>query len=183
VALDPTVRRDLAALVRAKGYEYREQPFTLTSGGTSHDYVDGKHAVAAGADLGRVARAAVESVEVSWDVVGGPTMGADALAHAISLLTGAGWFSIRKEPKGHGRGAWIEGSRLEEGQRALVVEDVVSTGGSLLKGVDRLRQLGVEVVAATALLDRSPLVAARLAAAGIAWAPLLTWDDLGIAPL
>ncbi len=183
MTIDPTARAELAGLVRAKGYEHRAEPFTLTSGGTSHDYVDGKHAVASGADLERVARTVIAAVDVDWDVVGGPTMGADAIAHAVAVLSGAGWFSIRKEPKGHGRGAWVEGSRLEAGQRALVVEDVVSTGGSLLRGVGHLRELGVEVVAATALLDRGPAVAARMADAGIPWLPLLTWADLGIAPL
>jgi orotate phosphoribosyltransferase len=107
-------------------------------------------------------------------------MGADALAHGVALLSGTAWFSVRKEPKGHGRGAWVEGARLAEGDRVLVVEDVVSTGASLLRAVDRLRELGAEVVGATALLDRSPNVAARFAAAGVAWVPLLTWDDLGI---
>lgn len=183
MSIDATTRRHLAELVLARGYEHREVPFQLTSGGWSHDYVDGKHAVAAGPDLRSVSEAAIATVDVSFDVVGGPTMGADALAHAVAMLSGAGWFSIRKEPKGHGRNAWVEGTRLQEGQRALVVEDVVSTGGSLLKGVERLTELGVEVVAATALLDRSPKVAERFAAAGIPWQPLLTWEDLGIAPL
>ncbi len=64
-----------------------------------------------------------------------------------------------------------------------MVEDVVSTGASLLRAVERIRELGVEVVAATALLDRSPAVRERFAAAGIDWWPLLTWVDLGIAPL
>jgi orotate phosphoribosyltransferase len=60
---------------------------------------------------------------------------------------------------------------------------VVSTGRSLLKSVDRIRDLGARVVAATALVDRSPAVAERFAAAGIEWLPLLTWADLDIAPL
>ena len=65
----------------------------------------------------------------------------------------------------------------------MVVDDVVSTGASLLRAVDRVRELGVEVIAATTLLDRSPAVASRFAAAGIAWFPLLTWADVGIEPL
>lgn len=183
MAIDATTRSALAQLVRAHGYEHRSEPFQLTSGGWSHDYVDGKHAVADGARLRRVAQAAMAAVDEPYDMVGGPTMGADALAHAMAVLGSWGWFSIRKEPKGHGRNAWVEGSRLVEGDRALVVEDVVSTGASLLRGVDRLRELGVVVVAATALVDRSPAVAERCAAAGVAWRPLLRWDDLGIAPL
>ena len=183
MALDPALRSSLAELVRRTGYERREEPFQLTSGGWSHDYVDGKHAVARGADLRQASQAVIELVGDDFDVVGGPTMGADALAHGVALLSGRGWFSVRKEPKGHGRGAWVEGTRLRPGDRVVVVEDVVSTGGSLLRAVERIRELGVEVVAATALLDRSPAVGPRFAEVGIRWAPLLTWTDLGIEPL
>lgn len=110
-------------------------------------------------------------------------MGADALAHAVSVVSGAQWFSIRKEAKGHGRRAWVEGARLVDGDRVVVVEDVASTGESLLRAIDRVVALGAVVVVATALVDRSPAVAARFAEARIAWRPLLTWDDIGIEPL
>jgi orotate phosphoribosyltransferase len=183
MSLDPAVRSSLAELVLRTGYEHREEPFQLTSGGWSHDYVDGKHAVARGGDLRQASQAVIDSVDEPFDAVGGPTMGADALAHGVALLSDRGWFSVRKEPKGHGRGAWIEGTRLRAGDRVIVVEDVVSTGGSLLRAVERIRDLGADVVAATALLDRSPAVGPRFAEAGIRWAPLLTWADLGIEPL
>lgn len=176
-------RRRMAALIREHGYEHREEPFRLTSGRLSHDYLDGKHAIAAGPALREAAEAVVEAVDVPFDVVGGPTMGADALAHAVAMVSGSGWFSVRKEPKGHGRGAWVEGTRLVAGERVLVVDDVVSTGGSLLKAVARIVELGAEVVAATALVDRSPQVGARFAERGIPWRPLLSWADIGIEPL
>jgi orotate phosphoribosyltransferase len=178
-----STRRALADLVRTTGYERREEPFQLSSGGWSRDYVDGKFAIASGDALRQVSEAAAEAIGEPFDAVGGPTMGADALAHGIAMVTGASWFSVRKEPKGHGRRAWVEGARLEHGDRVLIVEDVVSTGASLLKAVDRVVELGAQVVAATALLDRSPQVAQRFADAGIQWAPLLTWEDLGIEPL
>jgi orotate phosphoribosyltransferase len=174
---------EVAELVRRFGYERRDEPFQLTSGGWSHDYVDAKHAVASGAALKVVCQAMIDVVGEPFDAVGGPTMGADAMAHGVSLLSGAGWFSIRKEPKGHGRGAWVEGTRLVGGERVLMVEDVVSTGGSLLKAVERVEDLGATVMAATALLDRSPKVAERLAERGIRWVPLLRWTDIGIEPL
>ena len=183
MALDPSTRASLAELVLRTGYERREEPFQLTSGGWSHDYVDGKYAVAGGPALRQASLAVIEAVGEEFDAVGGPTMGADALAHGVALLSGCRWFSVRKEPKGHGRGAWVEGTRLSPGDRVIVVEDVVSTGASLLRAVDRIRELGVEVLAATALLDRSPTVGPRFAAAGIIWTPLLTWVDLGIEPL
>ena len=183
MAIPSATRQALAELVRATGYERRTEPFQLTSGGWSHDYVDGKYAIATGHALRTVCEAAIEAVGEPFDAVGGPTMGADALAHGMSLLSGAAWFSVRKEPKGHGRRAWVEGARLHTGDRVVIVEDVVSTGGSLLKAVEQVRELGVEIVAATALLDRSPRVAERFAEAGVRWEPLVTWSDLGIEPL
>jgi orotate phosphoribosyltransferase len=183
MALSDASRADLALLIRTYGYEYRDPPFELTSGGLSHDYVDGKHAVATGAGLRQASQAVIDVVGGPFDAVGGPTMGADALAHGVAMLSGSAWFSVRKEPKGHGRGAWVEGARLREADRVVVVEDVVSTGASLLRSVERIREFGVEVVAATALLDRSPAVATRFEAAGITWVPLLTWADLDIEPL
>ena len=183
MALDESTRRELATLVRTYGYERRDEPFRLTSGGWSHDYVDVKHAVATGAALRRASQAMIDVVAQPFEAVGGPTMGADALAVGVALVSGARWFSIRKEAKGHGRGAWVEGARLVEGERIVMVEDVVSTGGSLLKAVDRVTELGVVVVVATALLDRSPEVGRRFAERGIDWRPVLTWEDIGIEPL
>jgi orotate phosphoribosyltransferase len=180
--LDPVARRELAELVRSRGYERRDTPFQLTSGGWSHDYVDGKHAVARGDALRLAGQAVIDVVGEPFDAVGGPTMGADALAHAVSLLSGAGWFSVRKEPKGHGRLSWVEGTRLAPGDRVVFVEDVVSTGASLLRAVDRVLELGVTAVAAVTLLDRGSESAAGFAQRGVPYRPLLTYADIGIEP-
>lgn len=180
---DAERRSLLARLVRDGGYERREEPFRLSSGATSHDYVDVRRAVATGAALRTVAEALLEAVGKDWDVIGGPTMGADPLSHAVALIADKSWFSVRKQPKGHGRGQWIEGRDLGPGDRVLAVEDTVSTGGSLLSAIERIAGTGATVVAATVVLDRSPAVAPRFAAAGIRWLPLLTWEDLGIEPL
>jgi orotate phosphoribosyltransferase len=183
MAFDSETRATLIELVKTRGYERRQQAFTLSSGGTSHDYVDCRHVVATGEALRIVSQAIVDMVDVEWDVVGGPTMGADPLAHGVAMLTGASWFSVRKQAKDHGRGASIEGHRLAVGDRVLAVEDTTSTGTSLLTAIDRITEMGVTVVAATALLDRSPSVGIRFAAAGIPWMPLLSWDDIGIEPI
>jgi orotate phosphoribosyltransferase len=183
MALDAQVRSQLATLVREHGYERRQEPFQLTSGGWSHDYIDGKHAVAGGAQLRLVCQAVIDIVAEPFDAVGGPTMGADAMAHGVALLSGAAWFSVRKEPKGHGRQAWVEGTRLAPGDRVVFVEDVSSTGASLLRAIDRVLELGVVPVAAVTLLDRSPVVARRFAEKGIRYQPLLTWAEIGIDPL
>jgi orotate phosphoribosyltransferase len=183
MALEPAVTVSLADLVRRTGYERRQERFQLSSGGWSHDYVDGKFAVATGAALAQASRAVIDLVGGAFDAVGGPTMGADAIAHGVALLAGCSWFSVRKEPKGHGRAAWVEGARLSPGDRVVMVEDVVSTGASLLRAAEKVTDLGAQVVAATALLDRSPQVARRFEEAGVRWVPLLTWADLGIEPL
>ena len=183
MTLEAAQRQSLVQLVLRTGYERREEPFQLSSGGWSHDYVDGKFAIATGPALRQASQAVIDLLGESFDAVGGPTMGADALAVGVALLSDRRWFSVRKEAKGHGRGAWVEGTRLEPGDRVVMVEDVVSTGASLLRAADRVRELGAEVVAATALLDRSPAVAERFEEAGVRWAPLLTWSDLGIEPL
>lgn len=183
MVLDVSARRRLAALVREHGYERADEPFQLTSGGWSHDYVDGKHAIALGEALRLACQSVIDIVDAPFDAVGGPTMGADALAHGVALLSGSGWFSVRKEPKGHGRRAWVEGARLNEGDRVVFVEDVVSTGASMLRAVDRLLELGVVPVAAVTLLDRSGAASRRLASRGIRYLPLLNSADIGIDPL
>jgi orotate phosphoribosyltransferase len=183
MALDATSRKALVDLVMERGYERRDEPFTLSSGGQSRDYVDCRHVVASADGMRAVGQAIIDTIDVPWDVVGGPTMGADPVAHAVTMLSGREWFSVRKAPKGHGRGAWVEGHRLAEGDRVLAVEDTVSTGRSLLEAIEKLKDAGAEIVAATTIVDRSPRVAERFAEAGIPWLPLLTWVDLGIEPL
>jgi orotate phosphoribosyltransferase len=183
MTLAATDRQALADLVRRTGYERRDEAFQLSSGGWSHDYVDGKFAIARGEALRQASQAVVDVIGEPFDAVGGPTMGADALAHGVAFLTGCAWFSVRKEAKGHGRGTWVEGTRLQPGDRIVMVEDVVSTGASLLRAAERVVEMGVSLVGATALLDRSPQVSERFAAAGVRWVPLMTWADLGIEPL
>ncbi len=183
VPLADATRAALVRLVLERGYERRDQPFALSSGGSSRDYIDCRHVLATGDALRAVAAAVVDAVDVSWEVIGGPTMGADPIAHGVAMVAGVPWFSVRKEPKGHGRGTWLEGHRLAAGERVLAVEDTVSTGGSLLRAIERIRETGADVVAAATLVDRGPAVAERFEAAGIPWFPLLTWDDLRIDPL
>ncbi len=170
-------------MIRREGYERRDEPFTLSSGGRSHDYVDCRHVLATAEALRAVAEAMIGAVQEDWTVVGGPTMGADPIAHAVCLASGRPWFSVRKEAKGHGRGSWLEGHRLGAGDRVLAVEDTVSTGGSLLAAIGRIAETGATVVAASTLLDRSPVVAERFSVAGIPWYPLTDWRDLGIDPI
>ncbi|MCA1691210.1 MAG: orotate phosphoribosyltransferase, partial [Actinobacteria bacterium] len=145
-------RQAVVELLRQRGYVRREEAFRLSSGEWSHDYVDGKRALAAGADL-RVAAEAIVALAVAaeapFDVVGGLTMGADPLAHAVALVSGASWFSVRKQAKEHGRQQLVEGAALGPGSRALVLEDVITTGASILQAIDAAQAAGASVVLAT----------------------------------
>jgi orotate phosphoribosyltransferase len=180
------LRRQVLEVVRRLGYVRREEAFQLSSGGWSHDYVDGKRALAGGAELRLAAEAVVATAAelgIAFDAVGGLTMGADPLAHAVAVVSGARWFSVRKEAKGHGRQRAVEGAELGDGISVLLVEDVVTTGRSVLQALDAVEATGATVVLAVTLLDRGDLAGPALAGRGVAYAPLATYRDLGIDPV
>ena len=129
---------------------------TLTSGRTAQYLIDAKRAILRPAGftaLGELVAAQARELDVS--AVGGITMGADPIACA-ALAGGAQVkaFFVRKERKEHGLARWIEGPPLEPGERCLVVEDVVTTGGSTIKAIERVRDEGHEVAGVVAILDR-----------------------------
>jgi orotate phosphoribosyltransferase len=156
---------------------------TLSSGRTAQYYVDAKRALlrppayrAAGALI------AAEAAERGASAVGGMTMGADPLACA-AIGSEAGdrlvAFFVRKERKEHGLQRWIEGPELAGDTRCLVVEDVVTTGGSTVRAIERIREEGLEVAAVTAVVDRLAGGAEVIEQAAEApYRPLLTIDDL-----
>lgn len=180
------LRDELVSLILERGYERRAEPFQLSSGGHSRDYIDLRRAVARGADLELTARAVIDALaaaSVVFDAIGGMTMGADPVAHAVALLSGLSWYSVRKAPKDHGRAQRIEGATVRPGVRVVVMEDTVSTGRSLLEALEVVAETGAEIVAACTILDRADTLAAQLSSRGIAYVPVLTHRDLGIEPL
>ncbi len=186
VASDADLHDEFRSLVLARGYERRTEPFTLSAGGTSYDYVDLRRAVARGADLRVAARAlaaALSGQGVSFDAIGGMTMGADPVAHAVAMLTDCSWYSVRKAVKDHGRQQRIEGARIGPGVRVVVLEDTVSTGKSLFEAYEVVRESGADVAAACTLLDRGDFLAPRFGELGVAYVAVLTYRDLGIEPL
>jgi orotate phosphoribosyltransferase len=154
---------------------------TLTSGGTAQYYVDAKRAILRPEGflaLGELV--AEEARERGATAVGGMTMGADAVACA-ALAAGAGVkaFFVRKERKAHGLQRWIEGPPLEPGERCLIVEDVVTTGGSTLAAIERVREEGLAVCGVVCVLDRLAGGGdAIAAAAGAPYRALTTIDDV-----
>ena len=173
-------------LIRTRGYERREEPFKLASGQLSHDYIDGKNAINTGERLTIISRAVAELAVltgIEYDAVGGLTMGADPLSHGIAMVTGKAWFSVRKEQKQRGREQWIEGTRIEPGMRVLLVDDVISTGGSTEIAFDRVVAAGAVVTGVIPMVDRGDVAAGRFARRGVPFAALVTYRDLGIDPV
>ena len=155
---------------------------TLTSGAKAQYYVDAKRAVLRPAGFAAMAEMIAE-LAARWGAtaVGGLTMGADAPACA-ALAGGADVkaFFVRKDAKAHGLQRKIEGPPLEPGERCLIVEDVVTTGGSTIQAIEAVREAGYEVVGVTTILDRLAGGAERIAEAsgGAPYEPLATIDDV-----
>ncbi len=110
-------------------------------------------------------------------------MGAGQFAHGVAMLSDSRWFVVRKEPKNRGTRKLVEGFELTPGTRVALVEDVVTTGGSILKALDTVQDLGAEVVAAVCLVDRGESAAPHFAGRGIAYIALVTYSDLQIEPV
>jgi orotate phosphoribosyltransferase len=155
---------------------------TLTSGRTAPYYVDAKRAVLRPAGFAALAEL-VAGYAREWDAtaVGGLTMGADAPACA-ALAGGADVkaFFVRKETKAHGLQRRIEGPPLEAGERCLIVEDVVTTGGSTVQAIEAVRDAGHGVCGVITILDRLAGGAEQIrrAAGGAPYEPLTTIDDV-----
>lgn len=180
------LRSELLGLVLERGYTRSDEPFLLSSGGTSHDYVDLRRAVARGQDLRLAATAvmaALEALDARFDAIGGMTMGADPVAHAVAMLTATAWFSVRKGEKAHGSRRRIEGYEVGPGTRVVLFEDTVSTSRSLLEALDVVAATGAEIVLACTLLDRGDSAAALLAERCVPYHALLGYRDLAVAPV
>jgi orotate phosphoribosyltransferase len=157
---------------------------TLSSGQKAQYYVDAKRALlrppayrAAGELL------AAEATERGATAVGGMTMGADPLACAAIGSDGGEElvaFFVRKERKEHGLQRWIEGPLLDRGTRCLVVEDVVTTGGSTVRAIERILEEGLEVAGVVSVVDRLAGGAEAIteASGGAPYRSLVTIDEL-----
>jgi orotate phosphoribosyltransferase len=156
---------------------------TLSSGQAAQYYVDAKRALLRPPGIRAAGElVAAEARERGATAVGGMTMGADPLASAaIAVEDGDGLvaFFVRKERKQHGLQRWIEGPMLDAGTPCLIVEDVVTTGGSTVRAIERVTEEGLEVAGIIAVVDRLAGGGEAIeAAAGAPYRPLFTIDDV-----
>ena len=140
-----------------KNYAYKKGEFKLSSGKTSEHYVNCKPVTLTGRGLTLSSLLLLKEVETSY--VGGLTLGADPLVSGVALVSAldsrlVNGLIVRKEAKGHGTQAWIEGLLPPEGTKVTVLEDVITTGGSAIKAATRLRDAGCVVERVVAIVDR-----------------------------
>jgi orotate phosphoribosyltransferase len=184
-------RARLLDLLRALSFERRR--VVLASGRESDFYIDCKRTALTAEGhvlIGRLLYDRVRRLQPPVRGVGGLTLGADPLASAIALTSflvnqgrqppggAVDAFIVRKEPKGHGTGQWIEGRKtLPDGSRVAVLEDVVTTGGSALQAVERCRAERLEVAGCFALVDRMEGGREAIEAQGVRLEALYTRGD------
>ncbi len=177
-------RKRFLALLKEKSYEKRK--VILSSGKESDFYIDCKQTTldAEGAVLcGRLFCEMLEEGE--WpEAVGGITLGADPIVTAVSLTSALRAhpipaFIIRKEPKKHGTAQWVEGTRnLRPGMRVAIVEDVVTTGASTIRAIERAEESGLKVSRVLCIVDRNEGGAGPIAEKGYRLEAMFLKEDV-----
>jgi orotate phosphoribosyltransferase len=162
---------------------YRHGSFTLASGRSSDHYVNCKPVSLSGEGLALLSARMLELVEPEAVAVAGLTLGADPLVSGVAqaaALTGRPLDAliVRKEAKGHGTGAWLEGPLPAAGSRITVLEDVVTTGGSSLKAVKQLREAGYTVERVVTIVDRQEGGLEAMTAAGLELQSLFLLEEV-----
>lgn len=178
----PAERHAILLALLARG-AYRHGQFTLASGRSSHHYVNCKPVSLSGFGLALLSAELLERVEPEAVAVAGLTLGADPLVSGVAqaaALSGRPLDAliVRKEAKGHGTGAWLEGPLPEAGSRITVLEDVVTSGGSSLKAVRQLREAGYRVERVVTIVDRQEGGEAAMAAEGLELVSLYRLEEV-----
>ena len=177
-------KQELIGLFHQRALKFGD--FTLASGKKSTYYLDGKQISLHSTGLRQVSLGLLELLaDVQFDAIGGMVIGADpivggVLVAAAEQTRSLDGFLVRKEPKGHGTQRYIEGP-VKPGAKVVVIDDVVTTGGSALQAVDRLIEFGCEVVCVVGIVDRKEGGAANFAARNLPFRSLLSIEDFGIA--
>ena len=175
------IRLELLDLIRPC---VRTGNITLSSGRTTDFYIDGRLVTLDPTGLHLIATLAVDALAGRCDAVGGPTSGADPIAAAIGLKARECGlplriFFTRKEAKGHGMQRSVEGPPLMESDRVTIVDDVATTGGSLLRSANTVREeAGAKADLALVVVDREEGARDVLAAEGIELISLFTRREI-----
>ncbi|MCX7635767.1 MAG: orotate phosphoribosyltransferase, partial [Syntrophales bacterium] len=174
----------LADIIIAKSFQYREDPpFTLASGRQSNYYFNCKPTTLdpEGMNLiGRILFAMAADLDIT--AAGGLTLGADPLANALSLISYQQGrpiksFIVRKDVKDHGTKSALEGE-VKAGERVLILDDVITTGGSTITAITRVREAGLVVVGVIALVDREEGGRENIASYGVPVQAILTRTEI-----
>ena len=173
------MKEELLKLLKENAYKKGE--FKLSSGKTSEHYVNCKPVTLTGRGLTLTSMMMLEHVDTK--VVAGLTLGADPLVSGVAVCSALDMrlvnaLIVRKEPKGHGTGAWIEGPEFPKGTKVTVLEDVVTTGGSSIKAVEKLRDAGYVVERVVTVVDRQEGGKDAMIDAGLELCSLFTIEDL-----
>lgn len=156
---------------------FLEGDFTLSSGKKSNYYINMKKAITEPKILSTISKLITEKIEnEDVDKVAGPALGAVPIVTAVSLESGLSLLMIRKEKKGYGTSKLIEGE-LNNDDNVIVVEDVSTTGGSLLKAINAIQENGGNVVRAFVVVDRQEGAIEEFEKAGIILEPLITVNE------
>lgn len=150
--------------------------FILTSGAVSNYYIDVKKAITNPNILKKIAETMREYVK-GYKVIAGMELGAVPLIIALSLETRIPYVIIRKEKKEHGTGKQIEGSDVK-GKKVIIIEDVTTSGGSVIKSVNILREYRAIIDKVIVVVDRENGTKEKLQQIGINFIPLLTISDI-----
>lgn len=178
-----SIYKELVDVIKEFGVVHapRGQEFTLASGATSKFYVDFSRVMMVPMGVIAVTQALMHHIDRTYDIIGGPSSGADPIIGALLTRTKfeVRGFTIRKEPKGRGPGAgdMFEGY-IKPGLRAVVIEDVTTSGGSVMKAIKEVEKQGASVVRVISLLDRQ--AGADKLLKDYHFSSLVRLDDLGL---
>ena len=178
-------RDELIELLRSEALQIGD--FTLASGAKASYYLDCRNITLHPKGSGMIAAGMLEVIQKRGDLpdaVGGMAIGADPITASIVTIAGQQdlplkGFMVRKEPKGHGMGKQVEGP-VQPGDKVIVVEDVITSGGSAIKAVEAARAFGLEVDCVVAIIDRLAGGKEAFAAKGIELITLTTIADFGL---
>jgi len=174
-------RQRLLGMLAQLGYQQGE--FTLASGERSHYYIDGKQVTLRPEGAQAVGELMLARLPASVQAVAGLTLGADPIVSAVSTVSAYSErplpaLIVRKSAKGHGTRAYLEGPCLPAGTSIAVLEDVVTTGQSVLQAADRLQAAGYSIVQVLALVDREQGAAEQFRARGLPFEALFTLSEV-----